>query len=164
MAELPWQRVVDGAVVVRDALAALGLTSFVKTTGGKGLHVVVPVARRLDWDEHEAFTRAFVARIADAAPDGYTINPLKARRRGRIFLDYLRNGRGATFVAPYSPRARPGAPVATPVTWDELLAGLDPLTFTIQSIPPRLAALAADPWAGIDEPQAITAAMRRSVG
>jgi bifunctional non-homologous end joining protein LigD len=159
-----WDRVVEAAVAVRDGLEALGLRSFVKTTGGKGLHVVVPVARRLDWDAHEAFTKAFADRVVAAAPSGYTTNPLKAKRQGKIFIDYLRNGRGATFVAPYSPRARAGATVATPVTWDELLAGLDPAAFTIATVPPRLAALAADPWDGMDELQPVTAAARKAVG
>ncbi|HVV85594.1 MAG TPA: non-homologous end-joining DNA ligase, partial [Kofleriaceae bacterium] len=159
-----WDRVVEGALLVRGALDSLGLRSYVKTTGGKGLHVVVPVTRRLDWDAHEDFAKALVEKLAAADPAGYTTNPLKAKRHDKIFLDYLRNGRGATFVAPYSPRARTGATVATPVTWDELTAGLDPAAFTITTVPPRLAQLAEDPWAGIDELQPISAAMRKAVG
>ena len=161
--QLSWDRVVEGAITTRDALTALGLGAFVKTTGGKGLHVVSAVTRRLAWDEHTAFSRALVERIAAAAPTGYTTNPLKARRKGKIFLDYLRNGRGATFVAPYSPRARPGATVATPVTWAELEAGLDPLAFTIATVPPRLAGQREDPWETM-EPRPITAAARKAVG
>jgi bifunctional non-homologous end joining protein LigD len=159
-----WDRVVEAALSMRGGLLALGLRSWVKTTGGKGLHVVVPVARRLDWDAHEAFAKGFADRMVVAAPDGFTTNMSKAKRPGKIFIDYLRNGRGATFVAPYSPRARPGATVATPVTWDELEAGVDPLAFTIATVPPRLAALKADPWEGIDELQPITAAARKAVG
>ena len=159
-----WERVVETAVSMRDGLAALGLRAWVKTTGGKGLHVVVPVARRLDWDAHEAFTKGFADRIVAAQPSGFTTNMRKAERKGKIFIDYLRNGRGATFVAPYSPRARTGATVATPVTWEELEAGLDPMSFTIATVPPRLASLREDPWAGIDELQTISAAARKAVG
>jgi bifunctional non-homologous end joining protein LigD len=97
-------------------------------------------------------------------PAAYTTNMAKAARKDKIFLDYLRNGRGATFVAPYSPRARPGAPVATPIRWDELAHGIDPMAFTIQSVPRRLAVLRDDPWAGIEKlAQSITAASRRAI-
>ncbi|MGE0869740.1 MAG: non-homologous end-joining DNA ligase [Kofleriaceae bacterium] len=141
-----WNAVVDAAFEMRRVLERAGLESWVKTTGGKGLHVVAPIQRRGGWDETKAFTRSLAEQLAHDAPHRYTTNPLKARRAGRIFIDYVRNSRGATFIAPYSPRARPGAPVATPISWDELSAGVDPASFTILTIPRRLASLERDPW------------------
>ena len=162
---LGWDAVVEAALGLRDALAALGLASWVKTTGGKGLHVTLPIQRTIGWDDLKAWTRAFAERFAAAAPDRYTTNPLKARRKGKVFVDYLRNGRGATFIAPYSMRRRPGAPVATPLTWAELERGVDPAAFTVRTVPARLAALRADPWRELaTAKQRITAAMRRAVG
>ncbi|MGE0546282.1 MAG: non-homologous end-joining DNA ligase [Kofleriaceae bacterium] len=143
---IAWSAVVDAAFEMRRVLDSAGLESWVKTTGGKGLHVVAPIQRRDAWDETKAYTKALADELASTAPHKYTTNPLKAQRAGRIFIDYLRNGRGATFIAPYSLRARPGAPVATPITWDELEAGIDPRAFTLLTIPPRLAALSRDPW------------------
>src|SRR5206468_9874035 len=114
-------------------------------TGGKGLHVVAPIARGVGWDDFKAFSKAVVEAIERDEPDGYTTNPIKLRRKGKIFLDYLRNGRGATFIAPYSPRARPGAPVAVPVFWDEL-DDIEPNQFTVRNAFERLDALERDPW------------------
>jgi bifunctional non-homologous end joining protein LigD len=162
---LAWTRAVEAAVALRERLAALGLRTFTKTTGGKGVHVVAPVVRRLSWDEHKAFARAVVERMAEEAPDRYTTNARKRERKGRLFLDYLRNGRGATVVAPYSPRAREGATVATPVTWEELESGVDPRDFTVYTVTQRLASLREDPWRGYAElRQSITAKARREVG
>src|SRR6185436_3000279 len=115
----------------------------------KGLHVVAPVARTIDWDDFKAFSKAAVEAIARHEPALYTTNMAKAARKGKIFLDYLRNGRGATFIAPYSPRARPGAPVAVPISWEELAHGVDPAAFTTATVPRRLAAHADDPWKAI---------------
>jgi bifunctional non-homologous end joining protein LigD len=160
-----WADVALAAFAMRRKLDDLGFTSFLKTTGGKGLHVVVPIERRTSWDDVKAFTQAVSVRMEEEQPSLYTTNMAKAARKGKIFLDYLRNGRGATFVAPYSPRRRPGAPVATPITWEELARGIDPQSFTIASIPPRLAQLAEDPWAGMsDVSQSITAAAWKAVG
>jgi bifunctional non-homologous end joining protein LigD len=159
-----WDRVALGALELRRRLCAAGLESFVKTTGGKGLHVVAPIRRGIAWDDLKSFTRAVVEAMQRNEPAAYTTNMAKAARKDKIFLDYLRNGRGATFVAPYSPRARPGAPVATPIRWDELAHGIDPMAFTIQSVPRRLAVLRDDPWAGIEKlAQSITAASRRAI-
>lgn len=159
---LGWERVVDAARALRRILRELGLESFVKTTGGKGLHVVAPVARRIDWDAFKAFARAVAERLAADSPEAYTTNPQKARRKGKIFLDYLRNSRGATAVAAYSPRARENAPVATPLSWSELEDGIDPGAFTITTLPRRLTERRDDPWAGYaDLRQSITAAARR---
>ena len=161
---LGWARVVETALELRTRLSELGLESFVKTTGGKGLHVVAPVKRRLSWEEHKEFARGLVVRLEREAPERYTANPRKERRKGRIFVDYLRNGRGATAIAPYSTRAREGAPVATPLAWTELEKPLVPSAFTVHTVPERLDALRADPWAdyaGLR--QSISAAARRSV-
>jgi bifunctional non-homologous end joining protein LigD len=145
---LGWKAVVATAQELRERLEAEGLTSFVKTTGGKGLHVVAPVQRRRTWDEHLAFAQGLVQAMERDAPDRYTTNARKALRKGRLFLDYLRNGRGATAVAPYSTRARAGATVATPLTWEELRRGVDPQDFTLTTVPKRLASLRKDPWDG----------------
>lgn len=161
-----WGQVVDAAFEVRDRLKALGLESFVKTTGGKGLHVTVPLQRRLGWEQLKVFTKALAERMADDSPETYTANALKARRRGRIFVDYLRNGRGATFIAPYSPRAREHATVATPVEWSELRKRqFDPDTLTILSVPTRVETQRVDPWREMGTlRQSITAASWRALG
>src|SRR5205823_9095593 len=99
---------------------AIGLKSFLKTTGGKGLHVVAPIEPERDWDEVKAFTRSIAEAMATDSPDRYVATMSKKLRRGHIFVDYLRNGHGATAIAPYSTRARASAPVSTPMTWDEL--------------------------------------------
>jgi bifunctional non-homologous end joining protein LigD len=162
---LAWERVVEAAVSLRDLLAETGLRSFLKTTGGKGLHVVLPLARRHGWDELKAFTRAVVEGMVASHPDRFTSNPLKARRRGRIFVDYLRNGRGATSIAAYSTRSRPGAPVSAPLAWEELEGDVRGDTYTIENLPERLASLAADPWREMSAvKQSITAAMKRRWG
>jgi bifunctional non-homologous end joining protein LigD len=157
-----WDRVALAAIDLRGLLHALDLESFVKTTGGKGLHVCVPCERKLDWDQVRAFTKGVAEEMERRQPKNFTTKLAKAHRKGRIFIDYLRNGRGATFVAPYSPRARPGAPVATPITWEELAGGITPDRFTIQAMPARLGE--ADPWhAYAKTKQAITTAARKSV-
>ena len=164
-AGMDWDRIALAALDVRRRLADLGLTSFVKTTGGKGLHVCAPVRRTIGWDDFKQWTKQFADRMAAEEPKLYTSNIAKAARKGRIFVDYLRNGRNATFIAPYSPRARANAPVAVPITWEELAHGVDPAAFTTTTVPARLASLAKDPWHGIDDlDQAITAAAWRAVG
>jgi bifunctional non-homologous end joining protein LigD len=144
---LEFARVVDAAFEVRERLAALGLQSFVKTTGGKGLHVVVPIEPDLEFAPAKQFCRELALRMAKDAPERYTAVMSKAERRGKIFVDYLRNGRGATSIAPYSPRAKPNATVATPLAWDELEPTLRPEQFTLTTVPQRLAQLEDDPWA-----------------
>src|SRR5262249_24225941 len=116
--------------------------------GGKGLHVVAPVQPRHSWDEHKEFAHALVLSLEREAPARYTTNVRKAQRKDRVYLDYLRNGRGATAIAPYSTRRRAGAPVATPITWGELERGVDPKEFDVVAVSKRLASLREDPWAG----------------
>jgi bifunctional non-homologous end joining protein LigD len=140
---LPWDHVALAALELRGLLREHGLDSFVKTTGGKGLHVVVPIEPQLAWPELKAYTKALADELEHRKPKAYTTKLAKAHRHGRIFIDYLRNGRGATFVAPYSTRARLGCPIATPITWDELAAGTR--SFTLHTITDRFAL--PDPWA-----------------
>jgi bifunctional non-homologous end joining protein LigD len=164
---LPWERVAEAARDLRDLLAATGLRTFLKTTGGKGLHVVLPLQRRHTWEEIKSFTRTVAEALAAAQPERYTANPLKARRKGRIYLDYLRNGRGATSIAAYSSRARAGAPVSTPLAWDEIEPGaaVRSDTFTVANLPARLDRLAVDPWADLlTTKQSLTADIKRRWG
>ncbi len=144
--EVPWKRVVDGARQVREFLQDLGLESFVKTTGGKGLHLVVPIDRRHNWDEAKEFCKTVAEAIERAAPGKYTSNMSKAARTDKIFIDYLRNGRGATAIVPYSMRARENATVSVPLAWKELSPKLHSDQFTIRNVLRRLKSLAHDPW------------------
>lgn len=161
---LAWREVVAAARQVGDALRELGLVPFVKTTGGKGLHVVVPIARRHGWPEVRGFSEAFARHLAEAAPKRFTVNMAKRARRGRIYLDYLRNLRGATAVAAYSLRARPGAPASTPLAWSELDGLDDPADLDYATVPERLGDEFADPWAEIDRAaRALTKEMARKV-
>jgi bifunctional non-homologous end joining protein LigD len=147
---LGWKEVVDAAVEMRDALAKLNLVSFVKTTGGKGLHVVVPLAPKHDWDTVRKFTEGMANMFVRNAPDRFVATMSKKARRGKIFVDYLRNGRGATAVLPYSPRAREGLTVAMPVEWKDLRK-IDPKDFDITTVPKLLDERKVDPWADLLE-------------
>jgi bifunctional non-homologous end joining protein LigD len=146
---VPWQRVIDAAHDVRRRLAALKLESFVKTTGGKGLHVVFPLTPQSDWDTVKAFAQSIASAMAADRPDLYTDNMAKSGRRGRIYVDYLRNGMGATAIGAYSTRAREGAPVSVPLAWDELGENIRSNHFTLLNLPKRLAFLDHDPWEGL---------------
>ena len=162
---LPWERVTAAAIEMREALLGIGLQSFVKTTGGKGLHVVAPVAPKLGWDAIKEFSKWVAERFVAAYPDRFTSNMAKRARSGRIYIDYLRNGRGATAIAPYSARARAGATVATPLFWEEVEKGVKPDGFTVTSLPQRLARLKSDPWAEMPTlRQSIGAKIRKAVG
>lgn len=162
---LPWERIVEAARAVRDRLSEVGLESFLKTTGGKGLHVVVPLTRRHDWEEVKTFSKAVAADLVRREPDKYTDNVRKEKRKGRVLLDYLRNGRGATWVAPYSTRARPGAPVSVPVAWGELGPDLRSDQWNVETLPERLDRPDEDPWANVGRVrQSITRAARRALG
>ena len=161
---LGWDRVVEGAHAVRRLLDHLGLQSFLKTTGGKGLHVCLPLVRRSGWDEVKAFAKALAEAVVAQEPKRYTANLPKASRKGKIFIDYLRNGRGATSICAYSTRARPGAPVSAPLAWEELDTDVRADTFTVQNLPERLESLKADPWADfLKVRQSLTAAMKKAL-
>jgi bifunctional non-homologous end joining protein LigD len=146
--DVRFAEVVAAARLVRDALAALGLASFVKTTGGAGLHVVVPLAPMSRWEECLAFARAFASAIARHDPRRFTVGFAKAGRERKILLDYLRSNRTNTSVAAFSTRARPDAPVSVPLAWDELGPRLRPGRYTVATVPRRLASLGDDPWQG----------------
>jgi bifunctional non-homologous end joining protein LigD len=163
---VPWDHVVETALRLRIRLQELALESFVKTTGGKGLHVLVPVTRRHGWEEAKAFSKAVAEALVRETPERLTARMAKNRRSGRIFIDYLRNARESTAVAAYSTRAREGAPVSVPVTWEELAAlrrGPDDLD--VRTLPDYLASRARDPWAGFRAlRQSITTAAREQLG
>lgn len=145
--------VIEAALEMRARLTAIGLESFCKTTGGKGLHVVTPLAHprntHLDWEVVKAFAREVCRQMAADKPDRYLISMSKAARKGLIFLDYLRNDRMSTAVAPLSPRIRAGAPVSMPLTWEQVRGGLDPSRFTVLTVPGLLARSKA--WQGYDK-------------
>jgi len=149
--DVDWSRVVAAARMVRGLLDQLGLVSFVRTTGGKGLHVVVPLNPGADWDTVKSFARGFAEAMAAMHPLEFVSTATKRFRRGKIYVDYLRNGRGATAVASYSLRSRPGAPVAVPLRWEELGKVKSGSAFDLRSVPKRLARLKKDPWDGIDK-------------
>lgn len=163
---VPWARVVDGARAVRERLSALGLESFLKTTGGKGLHVVVPFVRGPDWDSCAAASRAVVRLLEAEDPSAYVTVMSKEKRKGKIFLDYLRNSRGATSVAAYSVRARPGAPVSMPVAWEALEdPAFAPGAFTLHTALAFRKGLKTDPWAAYAATkQRLSAAILKTLG
>ncbi len=144
--DVPFTWVVEAALAMRERLEKLGLESFLKTTGGKGLHVVAPIKPEHEWPLVKEFARA-VATATAAESDRYVTVMTKAKRAGKIFIDFFRNDRGSTAVAPYSTRARPGAPVATPLDWSEATPALTPAHFTVETMPRRLTRMADDPWA-----------------
>ncbi|WP_166251374.1 DNA ligase D [Marinobacter salicampi] len=163
--DVPWRLIADTAFVLRDKLEELGFTGFTQATGGKGLHVVVPIKTTVDWDTAKAFAHEVSKALAQENPKQLTTNMSKAKRQGRVFLDYLRNGRGNTHVASYSVRAREGAPVATPLRWDELKSVSKGDRYTVANIRRRLKALKEDPWQGFDKARAgITANVRKKLG
>lgn len=141
-----FSEVIRCAFQLKEVFESGGLESFVKTTGGKGLHVCVPIEPKLTWDEAKAFSRNVATALAQQEPDRYVSVLSKAQRKGKIFIDYLRNGRGATFVAPYSTRVRPSAPVAVPLFWDELTPDVKPDQFTVSNLIHRLEKLDRDPF------------------
>jgi len=159
---LDWSRMIEAAMTVRGLLSEMGLDSFAKATGGKGLHVVVPLAPRYGWDEVKAFSKSIAEELVRRAPDAYTASLAKKARRGRIFIDYLRNQRGASAIAAFSARARPGAPVAAPLAWKEVENGTRADAFTVITLPQRLAALTRDPWHDLHKlKQKLPAMLRR---
>lgn len=145
-----WKAVIEAALMLQARLADLGLRSFVRTSGGKGLHVVIPVRPAAAWDSAHQFARGLAEEMARGQPQRFLAVATRSRRRGRVFIDYLRNARGSTAVCSYSLRNRPGAPLAAPLTWDELPRLRAPDQFRFDNIARRLANLDADPWAGIE--------------
>jgi bifunctional non-homologous end joining protein LigD len=163
--DVPWRNVAEAALQLRERLAKLDLEAFLKTTGGKGLHVVVPLERRLSWEELKGFSHAVAVDMARSEPKLYIATASKAQRGGRIFIDYLRNARGATAVAAYSARARPNAPVSTPIGWNELDGKVRADTFTVANLRRRLTSKRRDPWADFEGVrQALGARARRATG
>ncbi|GFO63424.1 DNA ligase D [Geomonas paludis] len=148
---LPWERLVEAALMLRIHLQEYGLESYLQTTGGKGYYVVVPLLPAAAWPEMTGFSKRISKEMEAKYPDRFTAQLAKEKRGGRIYLDWMRNGRGANAAEPYSLRARPGAPVATPITWEEMVAGARPAYFNLRNIPERLAALSQDPWPGYFE-------------
>jgi len=159
---LGWDRMIEAATVTRDLLGELGLQSWCKTSGGKGLHVVVPLARHAGWDDVKAFARGVAERLADTHPERFSAKMGARNREGRIFVDYLRNNRGASTIAAYAPRARPGLGVSVPLAWDEVGRTTGGAQWTIANLHERLDALRADPWEGYAQAkQRISAALMR---
>jgi bifunctional non-homologous end joining protein LigD len=145
-----WSRVIAAAELVHERCSAEGLAAFLRTSGGKGLHVVVPLRPAVPWSVAKDFAQAFAHSIVESNPHEFIATASKQRRQGRIFIDYLRNARGATSIASYSLRARAGAPVATPLRWNELAHLKSATAFTLRNMPARLRSLHVDPWQGFD--------------
>lgn len=152
---VPWTATIAAAHEVKARFEAMGLTAFVKTSGGKGLHVVAPLKPKAEWPEVKAAMKALADGMAGDDPDKYVSTITKSKRKGKILIDYLRNGRGNTAVAPYSTRARPGAPVSMPIAWDELGGAIGPNYFTVSNTPARIAQQASDPWADFRKAAAV---------
>jgi len=162
--KLPWNDLVIGVRLLKTLLDEIRLRSFLKTTGGKGLHVVVPIRATLTWDDAKSFSRSVAEFLARSHPERFTTSVAKHERAGRIFIDYLRNAQGATAVAPYGVRARAHAPVATPIDWAELRRDVRFHCFHVRNVPARIAR-AADPWADyFATRQSITQSMRKRLG
>jgi len=145
-AGVKWSAIIAAAKEVKERLEEAGLVAFLKTSGGKGLHVVAPLTPKANWPSVKSFTKAMAVAMAADAPNSYVSTISKAQRTGKILIDYLRNQRGATAVAPYSSRARTVAAVSAPLSWDELGPDIGPDHLTILNMSSRVAALDHDPW------------------
>jgi bifunctional non-homologous end joining protein LigD len=156
---------VEAVHALRALLDKLGLPAFLKTTGGKGLHVVVPIKRTLTWAQAKAFTKAIADLLTKTFPDRYLATLSKSKRTGKIFIDYLRNAEGATAIGPYAVRARENAPVSTPIHWEELDRDVRFDFFNVKNVPERLAKLKADPWKELEaSSRTVTSTMFAQVG
>jgi bifunctional non-homologous end joining protein LigD len=145
-----WKEIKEAVSVMKTLLENIGLAAFLKTTGGKGLHVVTPIRPTAGWQQVKGFTQAVAELLERTFPDRFTAKLLKVSRRGKIFIDYLRNAEGATAVAAYSTRARENAPVSTPIDWDELSRDVRFDHFNVGNVPKRLAKMKPDPWKNMD--------------
>jgi bifunctional non-homologous end joining protein LigD len=162
---LPWERVVDAVNVLQKLFETLGLRCFVKTTGGKGLHVVVPIEPTRAWDQAKAFCKAIAELLVRTFPDRFTSKMTKSTRSGRIFVDYLRNAENATAIAAYSVRAKAHAPVAMPIAWEQLKSDLRFAHFNVKNVPAMLRRRRRDPWSELaDVQQKLTDTMLQQVG
>ena len=162
---VPWKFVIEGAQLVRTLLNELDLECFVKTTGGKGLHVVLPLRHVHTWEEVKAFSKGVADHLMRLVPDRFVANMSKQKRKGKIYLDYLRNAKGATAIAAYSTRARPGAPVSVPLAWEELSVDVRSDHFTVENVVERLNGLKRDPWRDyFTVKQKLTQKMKASLG
>jgi bifunctional non-homologous end joining protein LigD len=163
--DVVWNRVAEAAVLLKLRLDELDLESFVKTTGGKGLHVVVPLARRNTWEDIVNVAHALSAEMVNRDPKRFLLTMTKSARKGKIYLDYLRNPRGSTSIEAYSTRARSGAPVSAPIRWEELAGKMSGDMFTIENLPDRMDELDEDPWNGyFDVKQSLTAEIKKELG
>jgi bifunctional non-homologous end joining protein LigD len=163
--DIDWEDLLRGTRLTRTLLEKLGLKCFLKTTGGKGLHVVAPIERKLEWDRVKEFTRLVAEFLVRAEPGLFTAKISKGKRTGKIFVDYLRNSETASAVSAYSARARKDAGVSTPLEWDELGRADIRDRFTVLTVPKRLAKLTLDPWAEYASTrQSITEAMWKALG
>lgn len=161
---LSWDALVTAVRELRTLLAEMHLVGFVKTTGGKGLHVVLPIRATLTWDDARSFSKAVANLMVRTTPDLFTANPLKDQRKGKVFIDYLRNASGATAVAPYAVRARARGPVAMPIAWSNLESDVRFDYFNLGNVAQRLDRR-TDPWADfLGTHQVITAKMRKRLG
>jgi bifunctional non-homologous end joining protein LigD len=145
---LPWERIAEAALLLRIHLQEYNLESFLQTTGGKGYYVVIPLSPVATWTVMTPFAKRIAKEMEEKYPDRFTAKLAKEERGPRIYLDWMRNGRGSNAAEPYSLRARPGAPVSTPISWEELVAGIKPDTFNLRNLPERLNRLPHDPWQG----------------
>lgn len=161
---LPWRSMIEATQLTLSVLDELGLGAYLKTSGGKGMHIIVPLARKADWDTVKAFAKALAQFISQQLPERFTATSGPKNRVGKIFIDYLRNTRGASTVAAYSARARPGLPVSVPVTREELTSLKSSNQWNIGNLLKRLRKLKADPWAGYKNTQRITQPMWKRLG
>jgi bifunctional non-homologous end joining protein LigD len=155
---------VKGCWLLKQLLESIGLISYLKTSGGKGFHLVIPLVPKIGWNEFKLFSKAVAKELARNYPQRFVAVMTKAKRNNKIYVDYQRNGRGATTVAPFSTRARPRATVSTPIAWEELNERLEPDTYTLENLPDRIRHQAQDPWPDyFDIHQSITASMQRKL-
>jgi bifunctional non-homologous end joining protein LigD len=162
---LPWKSMVEATQLTLSVLDELGLKAFLKTSGGKGIHLVVPLTRKLGWDEVKDFSHAIVSHMAKLLPERFSAVSGPKNRVGRIFIDYLRNGLGATTICAYAARTREGLPVSVPIFREEVAELKGGNQWNVHNVHERLAEVGDEPWAGLAKTrQTITAEMRKRIG